>query len=389
MEFSRFTRMVPAYLLTMAVLALPGVAAGQRQASLAAANAAVRPTEVPDAPACVRCRIAARIVTRLSEEEGPGDLPDFPRSVVRFTDGRIVVPVVSEQPFVFDSLGAYLGRVGQIGTGPGEFRRARFAAVGPGDTLLVYDAPTGQVSVFDSRLRFIKRIPSARNVQQFEVLSDGTLLGVGMVRAADRIGLLYHLSSAASDSVRSIGLPALRVTPQMPFEAFRQVGRAAAGGFWSANEFYVYRLERWSPDGRLLQVLEPRSSWFHQYPVVRREGPGHVTPEVAPKAEIIAVWTDTLGRVWVAARTADPRWREGLGKPTVAEGGQQYSVKDSELIWDTVVEVIDPVRGRVLARATLPWVVHGAVGGNQLFSIVQRPDDGIRLDIWELHLFTH
>lgn len=373
----------------LCVLLTPGLASGQQHGALARFNAAVRPIQIADVPACPRCRIAARVVTRLSEEEGAGDLPDFPRSIARFSDGRLVVPVVSEEPFLYDSMGVYLGRVGRMGGGPGEFRRPRFAAVGQGDSLFIYDAPTGYLSIFNSRLRYIGRIRGIRNAQQIEVLANGSVLGVGTVGSSDRIGLLYHYSSPTNDSLRSIGDPAVRVTPSMPFEAFRRIGRSTGGRFWSVHEFYSYRLEEWAPNGRLERVLEPQSKWFQSYQAVNREAPGHVSPQVPPKPDIQAVWADSAGRVWVAARIADPRWREGLGAPSKSEGGVQYQPKDPELIWDTVVEVIDPVRGVILARAVLPWVVSGAVGGNQLFSIVLRPDDGIRIDIWELQLFTH
>lgn len=359
------------------------------QTSIASANRRVVPTVVPDVISCPSCRITASSLAELGTPDTDGELPGFPRMIARTRNGRYVVPVNGEPPFIYDSTGKYLGRLGTLGDGPGEFRTPRFIATGPDDTLFVYEAPSARVSVFDPNLRFVRTFVGVRSAQHFSALSTGQLLVTGSQNSPDRIGLLYHLFNSKGDPPNAIGEPAVQVVLRQPFEIFRKTGGGNGNRFWSAKEFYEYRIEEWSTDGRLHRVLTPRSPWFKPYQLAVGEAPGRVSPTKPALPDIWALWTDERGRIWVAARIADTNSTGAFGPPVGVEGGQQFPIVAPERIWNTVVEVIDPVRARVVARATFPWVVQGWVSGNRVFGIRQTEDGGPVVDVWQLNLLSH
>lgn len=372
-------------LFALATLAPVGASA---QSRIAAANRRIAPITIPEAVSCTRCRITARSLAEIGEPDSPGELPGVPRMISRSRDGRYIVPVVGEPPFVYDSTGKYTGRLGSLGDGPGEFRTPRFVATGPGDTVFVYEAPSGRISVFAPDLRFVRTIPGVRSAQHFSVLQSGTLMVTGSLNSPDRIGLLYHLFDSRDERPRSIGEPAVQVVLRQPFDVFRKTAPARGDRFWAAHEFYNYRLEEWSADGRLHRILLPRSPWFPSYQLAIGEAPGRATPTKPALPDIWAIWTDSAGRIWVAARVADTASTGGFGPPVAVEGGQQYPIVAPERVWNTVIEVIDPDRARVVARATFSWAVLGWVDGNRVFSIRLTEDGGPVVDVWQLSLLS-
>jgi hypothetical protein len=380
-----YTR-IPSSCVLLVVLLCPKVLSAQ--SSIANANRGIAATVVPAELSCPTCRITARALAELGTTDTEGELLGFPRMIARTRDGRYVVPANSEPPFIYDSTGRYLGRLGRLGDGPGEFRAPRFVAIGPGDSLFVYESPSARVSVFDPNLKFVRTFNGVRGAQHLSVLSTGQLLATGSQNSPDRIGLLYHLINSEGDSPRTIGEPAVQVDLRQPFEIFRKTAAGKGDRFWSAKEFYEYRIEEWSTDGRLHRVLTPRSPWFKPYQLAGREAPGRVSPTKPALPDIWALWTDESGRIWVAARIADTSLSGGFGPPVGVEGGQQYPIVAPELVWNTVIEVIDPSRAVVVARATFPWVIQGWVSDNRVFGIRQSEDGGPIVDVWQLNLLT-
>lgn len=375
----------------LTALLMPAVVSSQGQGQgqgLALANRAVPVTSVPEAPICSRCRIIVQDSVQLHHAGTAGELSDYPRSIARLSDGRFVVPSVLDGLFVFDAQGHFVSRVGRPGDGPGEFRRPRFVSVGPGDTVMVYDTRAARISLYDRQMRFVRSVSGIFNPLQVLSLTDGTILSVGTVGTRERIGLLYHLTQTHGDALLSIGYPPVEVNPVQPFETFRKAGAGRAGRFWSAREFYKYRLEEWSTDGHLLRVLEPRSRWFPANSPIRGEAPGRVTPDKPALPDVMGIWTDPEGRVWIAARVPDPGSRSAFERPVTAEGEQHYPIRDVEAVWNTIIEVIDPTRGRVVARAEFPWVVLGTLGRNRVFAISKQDDGTPVVTVVELSLLT-
>jgi hypothetical protein len=147
--------------------------------------------------------------------------------------------------------------------------------------------------------------------------------------------------SSSARVVRSFG-------PSWSLPDFRTMAATmrapSASGIWTAS-LEQYRIEHWSPQGQLQRVLERTPAW----PPRATEGLG--TPTIEPPNSIQAITEDSAGRLWVFISVAAPTWREGW--PANIRGEMSMSSIALEKMLRTLVEVIDPVAGRVVARRQL------------------------------------
>ena len=94
--------------------------------------------------------------------------------------------------------------------------------------------------------------------------------------------------------------------------------------------------------------------------------------------EIRALWEDSRKLLWVAATVPD--WRVVEAAPTTANDDPY----DQEP-YDSVIEVVDPNAGQIVATTRLPFRVHAGIGGDHLVSIKRKPG-GAEIEIWKVWL---
>ena len=94
-----------------------------------------------------------------------------------------------------------------------------------------------------------------------------------------------------------------------------------------------YRLESWDTTGVHLQTLIRSPSWFQ--PWDRRSARQPFGEK--PNPILLSVHEDARGKLWAISRVPDRNWKPGFEEPAY------------EHIYDTVLEVIDPVSGDLLA----------------------------------------
>ena len=97
-------------------------------------------------------------------------------------------------------------------------------------------------------------------------------------------------------------------------------------------------MDKWR-GGKIEQTLTRSPEWFR--PHLRG---GRPDPALPPAPTLRAVREDTDGRLWLLSAVADARWRSALGS---SPEGVTYS--DPNRYFDSIVEVVDPRRGEVLA----------------------------------------
>lgn len=140
----------------------------------------------------------------------------------------------------------------------------------------------------------------------------------------------------------------------------RVLAPAAAGGFW-AGHLDRYRLERFDESGQIVTALERSPPWFPS-------GDGSVPmvePDSPPKATLMALVEDRRFRLWVFTAVPDRRFRRAVRE---ADGPRSpdraaWRIADDDLYFDTVVDVIDPAAGRLLASARIDQAVAFALSG--------------------------
>lgn len=317
-------------------------------------------------PTCAECRVEVRPVARLGERDGPGALASRPYHITRDSRGRfyVVTPETpNEAPLVFDAQGRFLARLGRSGDGPGEFRSASWIGVGPNDSVYVIDQVTARLTVLDSEYNVVRTARVPPNIWTAVRLRDGRIVINTDVRDRQRAGLPLHLLGQDGTLLGSFGSERPILLPGQPIRTIRWLWSSDGVRIWSLPHAHSYLIELWDSTGRRELGLSVSSPWHPHYEVYLEP-----TPSRPPSPRLMGMWEDDHGRIWVIGHAHDPEWSEGLGRPVRSEGQLVYRVKDLQLVYDGVVDVLDPRSGRMLTtrRFDQTWDIvigRGLVGG--------------------------
>jgi len=105
---------------------------------------------------CPDCAIRLEHVATIGDGTGEGALDEQLQFVARDDRGRFIVTSnVEALPYLYDSTGTFLGRLGSEGEGPGQFTRASAVHVAA-DSLYVLDRGQGRILVFDGDLSYVR-----------------------------------------------------------------------------------------------------------------------------------------------------------------------------------------------------------------------------------------
>lgn len=308
-------------------------------------------------------------------------------------DGRIaVVQAYDRLRFsVLDPGGAVVRHVGRAGEGPGEYADVTWLEV-QGDLVHVVDGSRRQVTVLDAASDFSVvstirlPVPGATG-RDMAVLGDSGYVANMMVFTRDRMGYVLHHLDANGKVLQSFDEPGGPVRG-MGIAEMRWLRAGSDGTVWSVP-VTRYRVDQWDPaSGERLQSFERRADWFPDHE--GSSGPRH--PDRPPAPVVIGVDVDPSGHVWVMTSVAvADRWAESLieaGERAHAEMPEYELPSDRSIVFDTVVEVIDPATGRVVAARTFDEPLYG-LGGGRVFTT--SPGDAPfahRHELWQLRLMV-
>lgn len=306
---------------------------------------------ISEALSCPQCTIRFRAVATIGDTIGPGLLLGRPAAVLRDRRQRFWVVPTSGPPQVFDQKGSFVATVGRLGRGPGEFDKPTGALLLPGDSILVIDGGLFRATVIDPRLK------AARSIRMREPLYPGVLLHWPtsvILRGAPAFGPPSHRSlhdvsfqEGDAQTRRSFGRGGTMMRMGGSTARFQTLAAARNGGLWSANS-YRYELHKWTDQGEHVESFERRPSWFAKESSVWLGN--HSNP---PPPTVAAIQEDQEGLLWVFIRIPAENWRLGWGRAPVGAREVPASVIDIEKLFDTMIEVIDPRAGSVLARERL------------------------------------
>ncbi len=283
----------------------------------------------------------------LGFEARPSDIEEDGR-------GRFVVlsPREGRMPIVVDSSGRRVRTIGRGGSGPGEFRRAHWAAVS-GDTTFIVDRGNLRITVVGPDFRFVRQGNGPLHTLDIGTAS-GRLLLNAPIPGESAEGRALHWFDRGLRRVASFDSagPAGQTNQWEPFR--RRFAMDRAGRVISVSLAGGYRITTWSPEGRLIDRLERAVDWASNKPPLSSDG----VPAPAPWLQ--AAHLDSLGRLWILAWIADRNWRSGIEVRRVAgEGGWEFRSIDPPRFQDTVVEVFDLPLKRVLATRGLDQACRG------------------------------
>jgi hypothetical protein len=335
--------------------------------------------EVPDQPACSTCVIRVEHAFAL-DPDGPAPLPQRVRQV---RSKQYWLMEWGELPMLFDEKGTPIGRFGRKGRGPGELTLATDVLQVPGDSTLVLEM-AGRASLYGPNGRFARQIGVPWPLGTGLILGwpDRLVLG-GNIATPGRVGAPLHLVSFAGNTaelIDSFGPESGELRPGGEPQVRQQITSAKGGGFWTAG-YASYHLVRWSADRQRGVTLVRRASYFPEKSSTSLGGPSE-----APSPALVAIRESEQGLLWVYVRVAAPTWRAALaGVPQSAREVPVSAVRIDKL-FGTVIEVIDPVARKVVARTSIPSLVLSPLSDTTIAVYGARPDGSVGTSVMTTRL---
>lgn len=286
------------------------------------------------------CSIALRTVISLSDADHPG-LFGYVPLLARDSRGRWYVSSTDDGTRavgVFGVDGKLDEVLGREGGGPGEFRSIDFIAVGPGDTLWVYDNHLQRRTAFDAdhKLVRIDRLP-ARVYDVFPV-AGGRAVASANVRTPEHIGLPLHMLDPAGRILRSFGPSAAAYWPDLSYAMIQRIAGGPDGTIWAAP-MNDYTVTAYTTTGEKVRSLRRTVPWFRPW-----HQPASSTARPGPYVLSIGFDSDDPALIWVILGVADPDVPEVR---TPRMGRRTQEAIDS--LYDTIIEAVDVMRGVVVA----------------------------------------
>lgn len=339
---------------------------------------------IPDEPSCSECRIDVEVVAEFGHELDDGMIGSPFPVVSSLRDGRWLA-LDGAEPGVFrfySPEGRYESRLDLFGPGPGEFTGlSDLLAVDEG--YLAYDVTLSRLTWLDSSFRFLRSMQVAGNAGRIALLPDESAVVLTHLSVADS-GRTNVLQLHRFDGTPPVAFGGPGASPDLradPRATSRVIAVDREGAIWSGR-ISQYEFVKLSVYGDTLATLRRTGSVFG-------EGPYSPTPfdagDPAPSPRVHRLFLDADGLLWVVFIVAGEGW-EAAVRDRPVEG-----VPDPQGVWDSMVEVIDPRSGRLLARRRLPHYL-GAVrtisdsGRVMVQYVAERSDGTLSVQVLELTL---
>jgi len=239
---------------------------------------------------------------------------------------------------VLSPTGDLVARFGREGPGPGELPSGHLGVEVSGlDSIYVQDNRLSW-TVFGPERQFVRSMPLGEihaGTGTRCVLTDGSVISSAPIRGGKRPATL-RLLDPDGGLVTEFGNPS-RDGPGAAAPS-RGVSCAFDVAAWALPSPIepAYRLERWGPDGTLLNVVTRDAPWFDAGPpMTRTEG---MTSK--PHSDVRQVLEVHQGLLYTMIVSADPRW-----EPVARD---QWEERLAEL-YDVRFEAIDAISGQLLA----------------------------------------
>ena len=308
---------------------------------------------IPDTPSCARCEV--RIASRIElVESDAAPFVAMPNAVRMDSRGRLWVLQPLELPQVYAPTGRFLATVGRKGAGPGEYRMPFEAFSTPGDSVVVLDAGNSRGTVLDPELsptRYFRMPWGAKPV--VVVKWPSSILGAALIRTPAAAGLPLHrfdVSEAEMTVTASFRHDGDVLRPSE--SAVNYIPVLATGGrLWTA-ERNRFRLTEWTVEGRVLRGVARAPAWF---PTIANPGWGNRT--TAPPPAIAGMALEGSDRLWVVISRPKDSWPRAWPAHSGSRGEIRSSDVRTDLLYESVLEIIDVAAGTVIARTVLPEYV--------------------------------
>ena len=323
--------------------------------------------QLGDRPSCSACRPSLQPVVRLGASNDPGGFAPLVQIAINARNEYVVSSsTFVGELFVYGSDGMFQRSVGRRGDGPGEFSHPQFVTFDSTDSLHTVDMGGARYSVFAPDLTFARAAQLQARTLAFELDATGNLFIVGPKPAGS---VTHALQMVAPDGSALQSFDPVDPSARGQAAFGRNIAVDAGNHRWSiANA--KYELNEWDPDSRLIRQVQARRDWIPDSLPMRLD-----LSREKPPGQIGGLELDEQGMIWVFAIVPDANWRpvEPSGQP------------DMTRLYDTLIEVIDPVTNTLLARGRHDSVVLPIRPG-RAYSMIEAPDGDRRIQIWRMEI---
>lgn len=312
--------------------------------------------------------------------EGVGDSVDLSSMLPAISAGGYIAARREYPPSglvaLFDPSGTYLKSVGTPGRGPGEFEQMSRLGFGPGDSLIVVD------NLISAHL--FSPPPAAQYVRTIRFQRP-------MAPGVTSAGLLteVQLTPAGADPPRRFswdGSELARYGPEGTGERrdYRMgpVAFVDSTAVWSAYRT-EYRIDLLGSGGSIEKVVTREVEWFP-----RDTTPAGLPWVERPRPRITAVSMGPDGMLWVVIWRAHREWARLAGTDAARQGPvlphQLGMVPPMHLLFESVLEVLDPESGRLIAALEMPARIAGFVAPGIVCEIIESENGLVALQLWRV-----
>jgi hypothetical protein len=268
---------------------------------------------------------------------------------------------------VFGADGSLIKKIGREGSGPGEFRNLVAVTVGPGDTVFALDPANRRVTTISpTTLSVVREQPMPGYFYNAVLFPGGRFVASAEVQST---GYLFQEFDRKGQVTRAFGARPI-VGKRNAFASLwlnRRIIPDEKGGFY-AYPRQNYFIEHWDLNGLLIGRLDRNAPWFPH-----SEPSGWVGAEKGFPPEFFGAWVSD-GLLFTLMHVRQDNWRKAV-EPVTSEGQKLFGVTDNHEYWDSIIEVIDPVTGQLLAATRHPMFFWGVAGKGELLVKGDDPDD--------------
>ncbi len=276
---------------------------------------------------------------------------------------------------VFDRDGRFKRTVGRRGQAPGEFLRITALEFGPSDTMHVYGNAHW---VFDSSGRHVRTVstPELMMVMDAVGLSDTLDILAGSINTREAYGQPFHLVARSGTVHRSFGIAA-QTSSVGAWAGLRVLTRDGRGGFL-ASKMNVYEIEHWTRAGDRQRIVRREADWFPAW------SHWDSRPDRAPPPpRVMSMAVDDSGFVWTLISLADRAWRPVDGRDPE---GKMLTVGELAERFDSIIEVLDPRTGRLLASKRFDEMLLALPRAGIAVENVESGDGEVFVRVWRVAL---
>ena len=340
-------------------------------------------TLVPDQPSCASCAIRAEPLVRFGDIDGPAAIATVPGTVRVDQRGRYWING-GPLPQIFADDGRFIAIFSRKGSGPGELTGGGVPTpIGP-DSVLVIDNPAGRAIVAGPDLKPGRVIETPKILRYGTVVEwPGLLFFNAHIQTREMIGWSMHtlsMTEASAAILRSAGHDGGNPRPLDTDKLMLRLASPQGGNVWTADAM-KYRLTQWDRNLEALQTLERHPRWWSR-PSVDLVG----SRSKPPDPHVVALELDETGLLWIFAHVPGTDWRAGW--PQSKPGAQETSVNEMRLdrLYRTVVDVIDPQAGTLVATTTIDRFTVNALPDRRLATYAVTNEGIPVVEVLKLHI---